>query len=292
MMHALRWIWAAAWLAPIALAQGQTDVSFLLAPRNGRMSFRLGESVDVEFRLASSLPGRYRIWTTSGTRYVRISRFDKVLVEPAQTVVDPLRDIPAQFEGGVVAGVPPTPVPLTAVPMVFERHVNEWISFRQPGRYRITVETTRVETTAQPPASVTLRSNPIEIEIVAPEAGWAAAQLRQAVAMLERGDPPPPVIGQTIQGSVEQARTEEMAHAGRVLRFLETRDAMPALARFFEHGPQAAQQEIRAGLFASPYRKEVIAAMEESIAAPGTPVTYYYLATLMELAAASRMGPS
>lgn len=138
---------------------------------------------------------------------------------------------------------------------------------------------------------VLLRSNPLEIEVVRPEPGWAAAQLEQAIATLEPGDPPNPAIGQHVDMRAEELRPEQ-ARAGRVLRFLEMRDAVRALVRFFENGPRAAQQDVHAGLFGSPYRSEVIAAMEQAVAAPDVPITYYYLATLMELVSASRMGPS
>jgi hypothetical protein len=76
-----------------------------------------------------------------------------------------------------------------------------------------------------------------------------------------------------------------------VLRFLEVREACSPLARFFEHGPQNASKDLRAGLFASPYRNDVIAAMELSINAPDIPISYYYFGTLVELAAALRLGP-
>jgi hypothetical protein len=52
-----------------------------------------------------------------------------------------------------------------------------------------------------------------------------------------------------------------------------------------------AQQELLAGLFASPYRSEVIAAMEEAIAAPDVPVNYSYLGALIQLVNLTRYGP-
>ncbi|MEP6962547.1 MAG: hypothetical protein ABI995_10735, partial [Acidobacteriota bacterium] len=174
--------------------------------------------------------------------------------------------------------------------------VNEWLSIRRPGRYRITAETTRAGTLGDKPGAqqsiVPLRSNSIDVDIVAPEAGWADAQLQQAVAVLQIPDAPPERIGQTVYPGEEQSRQADAAQAARVLRFLETPEAVQALARFFEHGPTYAQPELHAGLFASPYRRDVMDAMEAAVAAPDVPITYYYLGTLIELAGITRFGPT
>ncbi len=243
----------------------------------------------MEFHFQATAPGQYSVWTNQTVRLLRKSEYDHFVIEPSTSVADPLSDIFAQMSGGM-SSVPPRPLPLTSVPVTVGVQMNEWLSIRQPGHYRVTVETTRVVASTQPGQALPLRSNTIEIDVVAPEPSWAAAQLQQAVSVLQVPDPPPPVIGQTVNLSDEQSRDADVARAAWTLRFLETREAAPALARFFEHGPRVAQAELHAGLFASPYRKEVIAAMEEAVAAPDFPVTYYYLGTLMELAELSRFG--
>jgi TonB family protein len=122
----------------------------------------------------------------------------------------------------------------------------------------------------------------MEIEIAAPEPGWAEEQLQQATALLARGDPRSVSDGMVVDPPIAKLRTE-LALAGRVLRFLETRDAAEALAHFYENGPMGAQEDIRFGLFASPYRKEVIQAMERALATPDVPITSKYFDTLMQL---------
>lgn len=278
-----------AMVSPGLFAQSPASVSFTLSTKDRKTTFRLGESVDVELLFQSTAPGAYSVWTTQTTRTVRLSEYDHFIIEPSEAVADPLSDIFAQMSGGI-SNFPPRPSPMAGVPVTVGLPMNEWLSIRRPGHYRITAETTRVVGSAQPGQPVPLRSNPIEIDVVAPEPGWAVAQLQQAIGVLLIADPPPPVIGQTVNLSDEQSRDADVAHAARTLRFLETKEAAPALARFFEHGPRVAQAELHAGLFASPYRKEVIAAMEEELAAPDFPVTYYYLGTLMELAELSRFG--
>jgi hypothetical protein len=273
-------------LASAAFAQNPRDVTFTLALKDGRTTFRMGEPVEVELRFGSTSAGRYLADLYPERRFVRLSRFDTFLVEPKENTADPLADIPAQFQS-TVSSVGPTARQLSWETLVVSRQLNESISFRSPGRYRISARTTRLTTADQSARTVPLQSNSIEIEVVAPEPGWAAAQLRDAVATLAAWGPAPPKIGQIVDPRIEEA----VARAARVLRFLEVREAVQPLARFFEHGPQNAQQDLRAGLFASPYRNDVIAAMELSINAPDIPISYYYFGTLVELAAALRLGP-
>jgi hypothetical protein len=281
--------------------QGPSSVRFTLAAKNGKTSFRLGEAVEVEFRFEAPTPGQYGVWTTWPFRQVRQPEYDHFTIEPpngglakddpADSVADPLADMFTQLSGGAIVGRFPTPTPLAGAPVIVGLQVNEWLSIRKPGHYRINALTTRVVTAAEPHAPVPLRSNDIEIDVVAPEAGWADAQLRQAVAVLEIPDPPPARVGQSINPNVRESQQADAAAAARTLRFLETPEAAQALARFFEHGPEYAQSELRTGLFASPYRKEVMAAMEAAVAAPDFPVTYYYLDALIQLAELTRFGP-
>src|SRR5215470_15551640 len=180
------------WLISTAFAQ----VSFTLAAKDGKSTFRVGEAIEVEFRFQAAEPGKYGIWTTSLVRHVRRPEFDHFTVEPSAGVADPLADIFAQMSGGAAVGRPPRPTPLSSVPTVVGVPMNEWLSIRHPGHYRIAAETTRVVTTDNPLATVTLRSNTIEIDLVEPEPRWTESSLRQAVATLERPDPPQPKIGE------------------------------------------------------------------------------------------------
>jgi len=274
------------WLISTACAQ----VSFTLATKDRKSRFRVGEAIEVELRFQATEPGKYGVWTTSLVRQVRRPEFDHFTVEPSTGVADPLVDISAQMSGG--GGRLPRAVPLSSVPTVVGVPMNEWLSIRHPGHYRITAETTRVVSTDNPPTTVTLHSNTIEIDLVEPEPGWTESSLRQAVATLERPDPPQPKIGEEFDPRPREVHDAEAAAAARVLRFLETKEAARALARFYEHGPVMAQSELRAGLFASPHRSEVIAAMEEAIAAPDVPVNYSYLGALIELVNLTRYGPT
>ncbi len=250
------------------------DLSFTLTVKGGRITFQQGEPVTVELRLRAAVPGRY--WALAGgdTRTVRISRTDEFFAVPADGVADPLRDIPAQIPGGM-GGYIDQPRPMQADAIVVERDVNEFLSFRRPGRYNIRATTKRVRAGAVDGKVVPLESNALEIEIVAAEAAWAAEQARAAAAVLE----------------ARSTDTPETIRAARTLRFLETPEAARLLVRFFSDRKPADQQDLRAGLFGSPHRELAISAMQNLLDDSSMPVDYYWLGTLIELAAGDRLPP-
>ena len=77
------------WLISTAFAQ----VSFTLATKDGKSTFRVGEAIEVEFRFQATESGKYGVWTTSIVRQVRRPEFDHFTVEPRAGVADPLADI-------------------------------------------------------------------------------------------------------------------------------------------------------------------------------------------------------
>jgi len=97
--------------------------------------------------------------------------------------------------------------------------------------------------------SPSLTSNTLEIEIVAPEPGWAEKQAQAAMVILK-----------------SSSDVDEVLKAGRTIRFLETVEAVPILVEYFSKS--RAGEELRQGLISSPYRKEVVAALEAQIADP------------------------
>jgi hypothetical protein len=239
----------------------------------------MGEQIDAELRFESTTPGRYRVFSAGiDRRYARDPEYDSFTAEPAADARDPLFDSGTLMAGAMIRGFG-CPA-LGATPLVAAGIVNDWISFRKPGTYRIRAESARVYRGEQAPERIRLVSNAIEIEIVAPEAGWRERQLKAAVAVLE-----------SARSQTTSENHEAIRRAARILRFLETREAVPHLVRFFEQGPPDAQQDIRAGLMASPHRAEVIAAMEQAIEAPDAAITGYWMGTLMQIEYARRFGP-
>ncbi len=192
----------------------------------------------------------------------------------------------------MLTGPSPRLAPVISSPLVVQSVLNDWISFRKPGRYVISAQTERVSL-ADPsknpsntfmPKPIPLRSNAIEIEIVAPEEGWAEAELRQADSSLEG-------FRSAAGRPLDPNREQKAIDAAKVLRYLGTRDAALALVNFFERGPEVIQNYIVAGLYGSPYRDEVIVALREGLTAPDVAVTSNWIDTLSELVTSQTLGP-
>jgi len=287
-----RWTWLLIF-AGLAGAQNPADVTLTLAPKDGRTQFRKGEAIELLLQFQSSAPGKYGVWTLNTDRLARKAEYDEFTVEPAGGTADPLANGGAQFAGRAHVGPPPAPVKIESGGATVSLFLNEWISFRKPGQYRVTADTTRLVAMAMPENRLPMHSSTIEIEIVPAEPGWADAQLKQAVARLGVPDPPPGRIGQRGPSFEEMKASEESArYAGRVVRFLETPEAARVLARYLGRAPMYAEDQLRAGLVATPYRKELIAAMYDIVAAPDQPIVQDLYFGLRQFAEIAALGPA
>ncbi len=258
-------------LAIPVLAQNPDDLSFALATKSANTTFRVGEEVDVEFRFASRIPGRYEVAPCYSTRRFVGTSPDVFVVEPGSGTADPLVDIPAQIAGGGSCLVG-SPLFLDAKPIVRDRILNEWVDFQRPGRFRITATTNQI-VDSQSNVRLRLQSNTLEIDIAAPEAGWAEAQAQQAIAVLKAS-----------------SSDDEVVRAGKTLRFLQTAEAAPALVEFFAKSFRAGP-DLRLGLFSSPYRKEILSRLEADLLSPDVPISQSWFNTLVELATVAITGP-
>jgi hypothetical protein len=263
-----------------ALSQGGPDLSVTLGAQDGRTTFRIGEPIALELRYTTKTEGQYQVHPTA-FRQLYYSPI-RAIVEPDANAVDPIADYPRElgFRGPGAGGVVvPSAIPLGLQPVVIRMRLNEWLSIRKPGRYRITVETQCVNRKDQPAKPVQLRSNTIELDVVAPELGWAETQIQRAIqtrSLSSRIDAPPdpnPPLG---------------APGPSTLRFLETGEAALALVHFL---PTTQDIELEVGLWQSPHRKTIIDAMQVDLQDPDVPIRFWWLRILAELAAASAVGP-
>jgi len=238
-----------------ASAQDTSDISVTLRVQNGKTQFRLGEIIPVELSFQSRIASSYLVWTVP-SRAIMGQEYDQFLVEPEQGTAIFRHPGVHGYNGPAFQ-----PDPLGITPIKTALTLNDWIAIRQPGHYRITVETTRALHSlpgGRPGEPVMLRSNAVEIDAVAPEAGWVEARVKEASDIISRAGMPP--------------HTDEN-EAARTLRFLGTREAAHALVRFHLDGPPGLQYEIIQGLRESPYRMEIIAELEAGIANPGAQVS-------------------
>jgi len=260
-------------------AQNPSDLTFILAPANGRTTFRMGEAINVEFRMSSTAPGKY---------VVSMEYQAKFISDPVDGLVSPQSPShPAGqlFNPGPRGGARGGLVPLTANPTVLERQLNLFYSFRKPGHYRFTAETDQVGPAAGDffnEKHITVRSNSIEIDIVRPEPGWVESQLQTNLAMLAQWTPSPPP---GLRATNPDPMIERDAIKGvRALGLLETREAALALVDFYGKGvPISISQYIDQGLRRSPYPTDIIAAMEKQIDMPDIPITTQWFGIFFDL---------
>src|SRR5437870_8303711 len=128
----------AALLTQSAPIQNPSDVTFVLAAKGGRTTFRIGEEIDLEFRVSSTTPKGYVIDQLYRGNFRTGRLGSPFVVEPTTGTVDPLEDLPQLFDGygGGVFSIEPQF--LSETPRVAEAFLNDWVSFRTPGRYRVT----------------------------------------------------------------------------------------------------------------------------------------------------------
>ena len=255
------------------------DATLTLNTKGGRSQFRIGEQIDVELRLESKVPGLYHLISTGlDRRYVRQREYDSFTAEPKAGVADPLEDSGTLMGHGMNRGL--SQHVLGTMPVIVPGIVNDWVSFRRPGRYRVTAESERLFVQNPVTGRVLLRSNPIDIEILPADPEWRKKQLDDAVAVLDTA----------ARRGASGGHDAAVLQAARTLRYLETPEAVAPLVRFYTMPLHDVHEEFRAALAASPYRTEVIARMEEAIAAPDVPITAYFMGTLMQIEYARRHG--
>src|SRR5689334_1871363 len=273
--------------AVMLFGQSSSDLTFTLAAKNGRTTFRMGEPIILEFRFSSSTPGRYEVHSLSDK--------DKnhFFSEPAEGAVDPIADfrIPVAGRGSAAPGFSP----LNASPVVLEREINRWwLSFRKPGHYRIRAESEIVTPAGEGRTfslknPIHLRSNALEIDIVEPDRAWVENQIRTAVSRLEAWQPDP---ASRSGGRGNPYPTIAAIDAAQSLALLDTRESALQLARLIvREWPAEIRTPLEYGLKRSPFPREIITSLERSLEAPEVPVTDYWMGTLIDLAAVSNSRP-
>ena len=277
-------------------AQKPEGITFELAVKDDRKVFRIGEQIDVEFRFTAKTPGKYQVIQALGGKRYSYTSLNHFFAEPAVDVVDPLGDYPRDTFDLPNMGNVPSVFVLDQKPTILNLRLNEWLSIRKPGRYRITAESRAVGIVS--PVLVlwnigermpkirseyfNLRSNAVEIDIVEPEAGWAEGVLSNAVAVLEAARVP--------RLNEDEQTARKVAAAGGALRFLGTRDAAHVLFRLMDAVPEVGF-EIKLGAWSSPYRADIIKDIEERLTSPGNPVDRTWTDRLIELLVAEKVGP-
>jgi len=196
-------------------------------------------------------------------------------IDPAAGTTDPLL---AYFKsaGPIFGGGLTNFEFLSEKPIIIPLDLNEWVRFDKPGKYRITVWSGRVSDMTigdkDYGAPARIKSNTIELQILAPDPAWQQAQLREILA--ELGGPP---------SARWVAMPEPTSIAMRRLRYLGTADAARELALRISDEQSGISTPCAFGLIGSPNRMAGLEELKKLLVDPDFPVGVNFLITLSVL---------
>jgi hypothetical protein len=217
---------------------GTVTASLTVTIAGGRSTFVPGELIPLE--LVFRREGDFDYYISAEDRdWAGRLDIEQYVVTPSEGTDDPL----AEYLEGVpgITGRFRDVSPRQGSPFTLNVHLNEWVRFTQPGSYELVVTSRRLRRHSGQPAPE-LRSEPVTLRIQSAPDGWYEKEFARAEAAITSGDPEQVQMGMTI------------------LRHLGTRDAALALVRHYS----AAQSrfDLFAGLVSSPYRADIVEAME------------------------------
>jgi hypothetical protein len=246
-----------------------SDVQLSLSVKNRRPTFQAGEIVPLVLTFTSTTANRYWADVRNYDRSGRLG-IEVYCVEPKTP--DPLASyfrLGAFFGGGLGSTRALDTTPFTA-----EAELNEW-STLAPGHYRVYAVSHRVwrppdpsEQTPYGRTSEVVRSNTVDLEVLAADPKWQSEQVQLATQALTSSTPP-----------------EEARQSARVLRFLNTGASTLQLAKLFGslNQQQSTNWDLMFGLYGSPYRQLAIDSMHNEITASDHAITSELLRTLVNL---------
>jgi hypothetical protein len=218
------------------------EASLVVSLAADRSSFYPGQLIPLEMVFRRQGDFDYYFSTETADRSGRLD-IERYIVTPTAGVDDPLADYLEGVPGYVGSGLRERS-PSPGGPFTMRVHLNDWVRFTEPGTYELVVTSTRLLRYSGQPATE-LRSNPVTLRIEAAPPGWAEKELARAEAAIETREP---------------ARVREGI---TLLRHLGTREAALALVRHY--GVAQARFDVFAGLVASPYRADIVQAMEAQL---------------------------
>ena len=254
---------------PASASSDSSGLSFVIRFKDGGVKFRQGEIITLELSYgADPQAPASRFITHPDKPGLAVDRF---VLSPHTGVVDPLRDFLRTVGGW--SGPPPRSVPFVEAGGSWATaDINEWFRFDKPGKYSLSVLAYPVRTRyeafgSRPESANTLKSNPLEFEIVPAEEAWEAATLEKALALLRA------------KSDIELQR-----QGCRMLRFLTTPAAVDNMVENYA-GPVMCETDFRDGLFAYPDRQYAVRKLENGLLEPSIAVSAGYLDTLARLSA-------
>lgn len=259
----------------------RASVELRLGTVGARTEFRIGEAIPIslDFRYAGG--ESLRVLSDVRIRTIRPQKPDEFSAASVDGSTDgwadPLGDLHWLAEGGW-AGSGPNSVPLDSLhPFHLERDLNEFIVFRKPGHYRVTVRTSRVFVYPQTPPYVPpppINATTLELTILPRDDARSARQFETGKAILD------PLV---LRAPASQAEGSASIQAIRTLRYLDTEPAARYLASIYGRGGIFGDKELEYAFYSSSYREAIIEELEKRIAAPDMAIDQSVLITPVQL---------
>jgi hypothetical protein len=249
-----------------------SDPQLTISTRNNQLSFRIGEIIPLDLAFTSSSHNKYQMDMAGYDRSGRLNE-DRFVIDPSTGWDDPLQLYFRSYKGFMGGGLRGFQV-LSPTATTIHVELNEWVRFKSPGQYRISVISGRVsEIGSGKFGGPGVTSNSLTLTIVPATEEWQESTLQTALQVL-RSSRPPAVPG----SNPSDARTQAI----KTLRYLGTTDAARDMASRIDGGNSA--WEFEAGLLGSLARSAGLEEMKRLLVKPDFPVTGRFLSTMSVLA--------
>ena len=259
--------------AQTAPSSSSSDPQLTISTPNNQLCFRIGEIIPLDLAFTSSSHNKYQMDMASYDRSGRLNE-DRFVIDPSTGWDDPLQFYFHSYNGFMAGGLRGFQV-LSPTPTTIHVELNEWIRFKTPGQYRITVISGRVsETGSSRLGGSGVTSNSLILTIVPATKEWQESALKAALQILDSTKPPAvPAVP-----NLSDPRTRAI----KTLRYLSTPDAAREMADRITGSNS--DWDFEAGLVGSPARSAGLEEMKKLLLNPSFPVTGAFLSTMSVLA--------
>jgi hypothetical protein len=267
------WLWTSPAFAQSRQSgeEVKTESEIQLRVSTSSAKFYSGEVVPLDLAFTSTIPKRYQINLASYDRSGRMG-YEEFTIEPKEGIRDPLHLYFNSINAFLMGGLTSFEF-LSASPTVIHLNLNEWVRFDRPGVYRFQVVSHRVGDSAATNQSwgngVEIKSNWIELKIIAPDPSWQKKTLAEIRQELDAGKP----INPNAPDKVKDAALTQ-------LRYLGTEEAARELARRLRGEDNNTDFQCMFGLIGSPHRDAGLAEMNRLFEEPDFPITQTFLTAM------------
>ncbi len=248
------------------------DPQLTVTLRNNQSSFHIGEIIPLDLAFTSSTPNTYQLDMATYDRSGRLNE-DQFVVDTGNGSDDPLHLYFRAYKGFMAGGLRGFKG-LSTTPATIHAVLNEWVRFKAPGQYRLTVISNRVSKVGSNEfGNPTVTSNSVTLTILPATKEWQDATFKSAIQTLDSTKPPvvPPANS-----------ADPRSQAVKTLRYLGTPEAAREMARRITG--TVSDWDFAAGVMGSPARSVALEEMKKLLVDPNFPVSGRFLGTMSVLA--------